>query len=196
MLDLGYHSVSPGTIATVVTSLSMLARPELRPEAAMPGWNLERLSEPRPEVYLQLYRTVGEDWLWFSRLAMSDKQLCAIIHSPDVEIYRLRDGGGGEGMLELDFREPGACELAFFGLSSSLIGGPAGRWLMNRAIERAWARPIEKFWVHTCTCDHPKAVDFYRRSGFAPFQTQVEVFDDPRLTGLLRADAAPHIPKL
>lgn len=190
----GYHSVPNGTLATVVTSLSMTSYPTLRPEIDTPEWSFERLVNPQPDIYRAIYKTVGADWLWFSRLTMTDDELKEIIHSPDVEIYHLHGNNGGEGLLELDFREPGSCELAFFGLSNSFIGGATGRWLMNRAIERAWARPIERFWVHTCTFDHPAALSFYRRSGFEPFNRQVEIFRDPRLSGLVDAEAAQHVP--
>jgi GNAT superfamily N-acetyltransferase len=86
------------------------------------------------------------------------------------------------------------CELAFFGLTPGLVGKGAGRLLMQHAIERAWARPIDRFWVHTCTLDHPAALAFYVRSGFRAFKRQVEIADDPRLDGTLPPDAAPHAP--
>ncbi len=35
---------------------------------------------------------------------------------------------------------------------------------MNRALEIAWARPIRRFWVHTCTLDHPGALPLYVRT--------------------------------
>ena len=195
MLTAGYHAVPPGMVAAVVTSLEMRAPPILRRETPSPGWRLERLA-PDPEEYRRLYRAVGEDWLWFSRLGLGDEELIAIIGRPEVEVYRLSDGVGGVGMLELDFREQDECELAFFGLSRPLIGGPAGRWLMNRAIERAWSRPIRRFWVHTCTLDHPSAVAFYRRSGFQPFRFQVEIAEDPRIAGRAPRDSAPQVPLL
>jgi GNAT superfamily N-acetyltransferase len=195
MLNAGYHAIPPGMIATVVTSLEMLEHPTLRPEAPDLNWRLERL-EPDPAEYRRLYRAVGEDWLWFSRLLLTDAELAAIIGSADVEVYKLTDGGDGTGLFELDFRAKDECELAFFGVSRTLIGGPAGRWLMNRAIERAWSRPIRRFWTHTCTLDHPSALDFYRRSGFRPFRRQVEIAEDPRLSGLARTDAAARVPLL
>ncbi len=55
------------------------------------------------------------------------------------------------------------------------VGSGAGRWMMNRAIERAWSQPIRRFWVHTCTLDHPAAVAFYIRSGFVPFRRRIEI---------------------
>jgi GNAT superfamily N-acetyltransferase len=77
-----------------------------------------------------------------------------------------------------------------------MIGSGAGRFLMNEAIARAFARPIERLFVHTCTFDHPGAVDFYKRSGFTPYKLAIEIHDDPRLTGALPREAAPHVPLL
>ena len=67
---------------------------------------------------------------------------------------------------------------------------------METAAKRAFARPLRRFWVHTCTFDHPSAVDFYRRAGFAPYRRAVEIADDPRLSGLLARSAAPHVPMI
>ncbi len=94
----------------------------------------------------------------------------------------------------LDFREPGQCELVYFGVTSGLIGTGAARFLMNRALELAWSRDVRRVWVHTCTLDHPSAVAFYQRSGFRPFRRQIEIADDPRLDGTASRDAARHVP--
>lgn len=195
MLTAGFHPVPQGMLATVVTYLEMTVRPALRPETVENGWQLERM-DADPAAYRALYRAVGIDWLWFSRLAMDDAALAAEIAPSGVEIYRLSDGKGGLGLLELDFRREGECELLFFGLSQSLIGGPAGRFLMNRAIEKAFAHPIRRFWLHTCTLDHPKAIAFYTRSGFTAYKREVEIAPDPRLDGSAPPDVAPHIPLL
>ena len=105
--------------------------------------------------------------------------------------------GEDVGLLELDRREPGEVELAFFGLVADVVGGGAGRLLMSRAIERAFAEPgVRRFWVHTCTLDHPAALAFYIRSGFTPYARSVEVADDPRVLGLLPRDAAPWLPMI
>jgi hypothetical protein len=65
---------------------------------------------------------------------------------------------------------------------------------MNEALERAWAQPISRLWVHTCTFDHPNALGFYQRSGFRPYAVMVEVHKDPRLTGHLPREASPRVP--
>lgn len=190
----GYHEVPAGKQAAVVTALQMLAPPVRRPERHGQVWALRRVERPDLDWYRDLFRRVGEEWLWFSRVSISDEALAAIVHSPKVEVYAFEADGEAEGMLELDFREPGECELAFFGLTGAVRGGGAGRWLMNRALERAWSQPIRRLWVHTCSLDHPSALGFYIRSGFVPYRQQVEVADDPRLTGALPRHAAPRIP--
>ncbi|MCY4565611.1 MAG: GNAT family N-acetyltransferase, partial [Gammaproteobacteria bacterium] len=53
-----------------------------------------------------------------------------------------------------------------------------------------------RLWVHTCTFDHPGALDFYIRTGFVPYRRQIEVADDPRITGVLPRSAAPQVPLL
>jgi hypothetical protein len=67
---------------------------------------------------------------------------------------------------------------------------------MAHALMRAWRAEVTRVWVHTCTLDHPSALGFYRASGFVPFARAVETFPDPRLSGHLPREAAPHVPLL
>ncbi len=200
MLPDGYSDVPAGKLAAVVTCLEMRASPDRRADPAQPGITLEHVERADPAWYRDLYRRIGTDWLWASRLVLPEDALAAILHHPDVEVYAVMKDGHAEGLLELDFREEGVCELAFFGLTAAAIGRGTGRWLMNRAIARAWSRegqpPIGRFWVHTCTLDSPQALDFYIRSGFSPVKRQIEIIDDPRLTGTLPASVAPGVPLL
>jgi N-acetylglutamate synthase-like GNAT family acetyltransferase len=120
-----------------------------------------------------------------------------ILDDPRVAVFAAVDRAGVEiGMLELDFREPGVCELSYVGLVPELAGKGHGDWLMGEALARAWTKGITRVWVHTCTLDHPAALGFYRRHGFVAIARTVETFADPRVTGILPADAAPQIPLL
>ncbi len=188
--------VAAGDVATIVTSLEMLARPRPAPMPESP-LRLVRWERPAIERYRALFRRVGEPWLWFSRLVMADDALAAILNDDAIRIWAVVDRAGIEvGMLELDFRTAGQCELSYVGLIPELAGQGHGRWLMAHALAMAWGKDVTRVWVHTCTLDHPGALGFYRRSGFVPYRRTVETFADPRVAGVLPADAAPHYPVL
>ena len=189
----GYSDVPGGKIAAVVTHLEMTERPALTSAPSGP-WELRHVDRPDLAWYRDLYRRVGEDWLWFSRIRSSDDKLAARLHHPLVETYALVADISDEGLLELDFREPETCEIGMFGVTAKLVGSGVGHWLMHRALELAWSRPIKRLWLHTCTYDHPAALPFYQRAGFRPFRRQVEVADDPRLDGTAPRDVAKHVP--
>jgi GNAT superfamily N-acetyltransferase len=190
----GYHDVPAGKIAAVVTHLEMPEPPSHELPPARPDVDVVRVGRPSADWYRDLYARIGTDWLWTSRLQMAGAKLAAIIHDHDVEVCALRRAGAAIGLLELDFRVAGECELVFFGVIPAEIGRGLGRFLMAHAIARAWSRPIRRFWLHTCTLDHPDALVFYIRSGFTPFRRQIEIADDPRVGGVLPRSAAPQVP--
>jgi len=196
MLADGYSKVAPGKLVAAVTCLEMLSPTPTGNAAEPDGLTLALVREPDLDWYRDLYRRIGTDWLWSSRLSLAEGALAEILHDPAVEVRAVMADGQAEGLMELDFREEGQCELTFFGLTKAMIGRGAGRWLMNHAIENAWSKSVSRFWVHTCSLDSPQALDFYVRSGFVPYERMVEVFDDPRLVGILPADAAPQVPIL
>jgi len=188
------EDISNGELAAVVTFLEMLEPPQFDiPESTL---RLRRVAEPTLDQYRALFRKIGAPWLWFSRLALSDTDLAAIIGHPEVHLYEVAAVEAVVVMLELDFREPGQCELAFVGLVPELSGQGRGRWLLAHAVRLAWRDGVKRVHVHTCTLDHPAAVAAYRRAGFVPYKRAIERFTDPRLTGDLPPDSAPHWPLL
>jgi len=189
-----FSPIANGHLGAIVTSLEMTSRPPLR---ALPASDLrlEPWHAPHAEKYRMLYRRIGEPWLWFSRLEMDDDTLLTNIHDPKVRIWAVVDRRGIEvGILELDFRAEGECEIAFFGLIPELTGKGHGKWLMAMALQLGWAEAtVQRMWVHTSTLDAPQALAFYQKSGFIAYQRQLETFPDPRLSGLIPRDAAPQI---
>lgn len=185
--------VPDNELAAVVTFLEMTERPDI--EVPSSTLQLRHVSDPTAEQYRGLFRRVGAPWLWFSRLVLSDAKLEGIIRHPDVELFEIAAVEAVVGMLELDFREPGQCELAFVGLVPTLSGQGHGRWLLAESINRAWGREgVQRVHVHTCSLDHPAALSAYRRAGFRAYKRAIERFPDPRLLGILPRDAAPQIP--
>ena len=186
--------VPPGYLASVITHLEMTSRPRPRAMAQAP-LSLKRWTSVTPDNYRTLFRRVGEPWLWVSRLLLTDDALRAILDDDDIALYAVVDLHGVEvGMLELDFRVKGQCELGFLGLIPALNGKGYGRWLMGQALMLAWRKDVDRVWLHTCTLDHPAAIGFYLNSGFTAFKREVEIMKDPRCSGLYDADIAPKIP--
>jgi GNAT superfamily N-acetyltransferase len=192
----GLIELPPNKIAAVATYLDLRRPASLAPPDRS---GLEPLAGDLAR-YRALYRAVGETWLWFSRAGMPDQRLRAIIDDPRVDALALVKDGRDVGMVEMDFRQPGLCELAFLGLVEGEVGQGLGRRLIEFVIAHAFCRtlerPVERLWVHTCTLDHPAALPLYVSAGFRAFKRAVEIADDPRLTGLVRLSAAPHAPVL
>lgn len=164
---------------------------------------LRRLRGASLSEYRRLFADVGAPWLWFSRLAMDDDTLRSILEDEAVHALAVdapdAEGHAGTmrpmGLLELDFRTPGECELAFLGVQAQHVGRGLGRWLMSLALQKAWDMPgVTRVHVHTCTLDHPSALRFYLRAGFTAVGRAIEVAPDPRVLGLLPMDAAPDVP--
>ncbi|MBW8880224.1 MAG: GNAT family N-acetyltransferase, partial [Asticcacaulis sp.] len=176
VLDLadGYYELAKGKLANLVTCLEMLA-PPARTLAPFPvGLELERVDPGDLVAYRDLFRAVGADWMWTSRLLMPDDKLAQTLSDPARDSFRLTADGETSGILELYFETSEICELAFFGLVPGAIGKGLGRALMDEALRRAWSRGIRRLWVHTCTFDSPDALPFYIRSGFTPYARMVE----------------------
>ena len=193
-MEMSYEPVADGELAAVVTYLEMHGPPES--EMPLSPLSLRRVEAPEPEHYRALFRRIGAPWLWFSRLILDDAHLAAIIQHPRVELYAVVDESGEVGMLELDFREPNECELAFIGLVPELAGRGHGRWLLAEAVRLAWRDGVSRVHVHTCSLDHPAALAAYTRAGFTPYKRALERFPDPRLAGILPRACAPQIPLL
>ena len=92
LLPDGHSDVPAGKIAAVVTHLEMTARAAPRPDPAG-AWSLRQVETPPLDWFRNLYRRVGEQWLWISRTRMSDAELVAIVQSPSVEVYALAHEG-------------------------------------------------------------------------------------------------------
>ena len=191
---MSFEAIPDGGLAAVVTYLEMRAPPaESVPTS---GLRLSRVARPTPDHYRAIFRKVGAPWLWFSRLVMDDAKLDAIIADPAVELYEVTAVEAVVGMLELDFRQVGECELAFVGLVPQLAGQGHGRWLLAEALRFAWREGVARVHVHTCSLDHPAALPAYLRAGFKPYRRVIERFPDPRLAGILPLDCAPQVPLL
>ena len=142
------------------------------PSTAAPGLAFERVIAPTPAFARYLYTAVGGDWHWHDRLSWTHARWQRWLDREQVSIWLAWQGGAPSGYIELEQQSQGAVEIVYFGLLPQAIGTGLGAWLLYTGSARAWALPgTRRVWVHTCSLDHPRALDNYRRRGFEVFRT-------------------------
>ena len=165
-------------LETIVTYLEMKQLPPRPPiEPPRPGLQVVRAVDPTVAFYRWLYDTVGAPWLWVDRRRLSDEALAAVIGHPDVEVWVFYANGVPAGYCELDRRQGSDIELAYFGLMPEFIGQKLGPFFLDWSIRKAWSYKPQRFWVHTQTLDHPRALSLYRNLGFRAYKEEVLVVD-------------------
>ena len=137
---------------------------------------LEHVAEPSVAAYRELYDHVGRHWLWYERRLLSDADLARLLAAPGHELHVARHDGDLVGYFELAGEE-----LSFFGLALAYVGRGIGPWLLDRAIERAFARGATRLGLNTNPLDHPRALDTYRKAGFRSVRCERAELHDPRV---------------
>lgn len=188
------EAIPAGKLRSVVTHLAMEAPPPQEPPPPPPGIAIARRRAMAAADYLRLYHAIGDDWLWSSRLTWDEARLTAHLAEEETEVYVAEAAGEEVGLIELTLRPAPDIELRYLGVIPPCIGTGLGSWLLAYAIAAVSRHAPRRMILNTCTLDHPAALDFYRRHGFAVTHSEVEIVDDPRLVGLIRRDAAPHVP--
>lgn len=188
-------AVAVPELAVTVTQLEMTSKPLRTPPPPPLARHLLMRAEPATvSFYRYLYDTVGANWLWTERRQWDDDRLADRLNGEGTDVTVLYVDGVPAGFGELFQDGADTTDLAYFGLLPEFIGRKLGPFLLWSMIDLAWARPIRRMTVDTCTLDHPKALAHYQRAGFVPYAQRLVRKPDPRLAGLLPRDAAPHIP--
>jgi len=156
------------------TYLEMLTNPERVVQPPREGLAVVHAEKPTVAYYRFLYDTVGRDYDWTSRKKLSDAELTALLNDPRLEVHILMAEGVPAGFAELDRRIEGEIELVQFGLTPEFIGQGLGRYFLQWAIDKAWSYSPRRFWLHTCTKDHPAALPNYLKAGFAIYKEEVK----------------------
>jgi GNAT superfamily N-acetyltransferase len=154
------------------TYLQMLTHSRRVVPAPKEGLVVIHAKKPTVAYYRFLYHSVGGDYDWTSRKKLSDAELVAIIHDPRDEVHVLMVDGVPAGFAELDRRREGEIELVQFGLMPEFIGKGLGRYFLQWTIDKAWSYNPKRFWLHTCTKDHPAALPNYLKAGFAVYKEE------------------------
>lgn len=152
--------------------LEMLEQPTRPPLASRADLTVLHARTPSVPYYRFLYDAVGKDYHWLSRRKLTDDQLSAILQVPSNEVHVLYVDGSPAGFAELDRSQPDNVELVQFGLLPNFIGQGLGTWFLQWTINTVWSYQPERFWLHTCTLDHPAALTVYQKAGFTLFKEE------------------------
>ncbi len=159
-------------VDVTVYYLEMVAPSHRDVPAPRDGLTVLHARTPSVPYYRFLYDAVGREYNWLSRRKLSDDELATILKDPLNEVHVLYVDGSPAGFAELNRRQPLEVELVQFGLMNSFIGQGLGTWFLQWTIDKVWSYRPRRFWLHTCTLDHPAAVPTYRKAGFVKFNEE------------------------
>lgn len=137
------------------------------------GLSVIHAKKPTVAYYRFLYAAVGNDYHWLGRRKLSDPELAAILNDSKDEVHVLMVDGVPAGFAELDRRMDQEIELVQFGLMRDFIGQGLGKFFLQWTIDKAWSYHPQRFWLHTCTLDHPAALPNYLKAGFAIYKEEL-----------------------
>ena len=167
-------------IPMTVTFLEMNAKPSALPPPVPKGKvALLKCEKPPAHFYRYLYDTIGADYTWVDRKKLTPEALEKIIHDPLNELFVLYAEGNPAGMAELDLRKTGTVNISYFGLMPEAIGKRMGYFFLYHTCMNAWAHPISKLTINTCTLDHPRALPLYQRLGFTAYAREERFIELP-----------------
>lgn len=138
------------------------------------GLSVVQAKKPTVSYYRFLYNAVGKDYHWLHRGKLSDAELTEILHGPQDDLYVLHVEGTPAGFAELVRHRLDDIELVQFGLLPEFIGQGLGKYFLQWTIDKAWSHSPKRYWLHTCTLDHPKALPNYQEAGFVIYKEEMK----------------------
>ena len=160
---------------TVTYFLEMTSPSQLRPKPVPQDLLISECEIKQFRFSQFLYQLIGGPWQWIERLQQSDEAWRQEIESPDLRTWVAYHRGAIAGYYELR-RSGEDVEILYFGLESAFFGRGFGGGLLSHAITSAWEWPgTRRVWVHTCTLDHPSALQNYQARGFVLYDQQVGI---------------------
>ena len=173
------------------TYLEMTSALQATPFQGERRLELRRAEIPTPELNRFLYVAVGSDWWWYTRLDWNREQWLSYVDRPELQTWVGYLSGTPAGYFELELQPGAQVELAYFGLLPSFIGRGLGAELLSAGIDRAWQLRPRRVWVHTCTLDHPRALQTYQFRGFEVYKSEEKIEHLPDASLQLWRGASP-----
>ena len=117
------------------------------------------------------YKQIGKKHEWVDRLIWQDKNWIDYVSNENLKTLILRKEKDIVGYFELLF-DNNECEIAYLGILEEYIGKGYGGFLLSEAIRLGFTFS-RRIWVHTCSLDHPNALENYKSRGMKIFKTEI-----------------------
>ena len=91
--------------------------------------------------------------------------------SENLTIKESNENDDYVGYIELIF-DKNICEIAYFGILEEYIGKGYGGFLLSEGLKIGF-KNANRIWVHTCSLDHPNAIENYKSRGMKVFRTEI-----------------------
>ena len=117
------------------------------------------------------YKQIGKQHQWVDRLIWQDKNWIDYVSKKNLKTYILKQNNDYVGYFELIF-DKNICEIAYFGILKEYIGKGYGGFLLSEALKIGF-KNANRIWVHTCSLDHPNAIENYKSRGMKVFKTEI-----------------------
>ncbi len=117
------------------------------------------------------YKQIGKQHQWVDRLIWQDKNWIDYVSKKNLKTFILKQNNDYVGYFELIF-DKNVCEIAYFGILKEYIGKGYGGFLLSEALKIGF-KNANRIWVHTCSLDHPNAIENYKSRGMKVFKTEI-----------------------
>ena len=117
------------------------------------------------------YKQIGKRHQWVDRLIWQDKDWLKYILNENLRTYIFKIENDLVGYFELIFNN-NDCEIAYFGILEEFIGKGYGGFLLSEALKIGLKR-ANRIWDHTCSLDHPNAIENYKSRGIKILKTEI-----------------------
>ena len=120
------------------------------------------------------YKQVGKKYQWVDRLVWENKDWINYTSNNNLKTYVLKKKDDLIGYFELIFNsKKNECEIAHFGILEDYFNKGFGGYMLSEALKNSFKLGAKRAWVHTCSLDHPHAIQNYKSRGMRVFKTEI-----------------------
>ena len=137
-------------------------------------YKIELLESNNFELNKFFYKQIGKKYQWIDRLTWKNSDWIKYVSNKKLKTFILKKKEDLVGYFELILNvEIYESEIAYLGILEQYFNKGCGGYLLSEAIKKSFELGTKRVWVHTCSLDHPNAIENYKSRGMRVFKTEV-----------------------